>query len=359
MLQRIEMQMTVGQFDAAVRLARDVRVVRDHQDGVPGFVKLAENLEHDFFVGFVEISRGLVGKNHFWLVDQRARDGYALLLAAGELRGEMRQTIAEADALQRFFGLFFVREAVEILREHHVFHRGEIRHEMKLLENEADFFGAVTDEFVFTEFRKVDAIDDHAAGGQRVQPAENIDERGFPGTGRAHERDPLAGVHAETDAAEGAQNAVLLGQIFDDHLHRRSQRRRWNDRTHASPRNTDAGRMLASRRSGNALRIATIIVNTTATGYTISRGRAATPKTALPSPIDRKMPSAAPIRPPARPSSAASARNSRSTRRIEPPMAFIKPTSIFRSIATLVIAAITQSPVSSSTIPTVAVQHPS
>jgi len=36
--------------------------------------------------------------------------------------------------------------------------------------------------------------------------------------------------------------------------------------------------MLASRRSGYALRIATMIVNATATGYTISRGRAATPK---------------------------------------------------------------------------------
>ncbi len=62
--------------------------------------------------------------------------------------------------------------------------------------------------------------------------------------------------------------------------------------------------------------------------------------------------------PPASPSNAASARNSRSTRRIEPPIAFIKPTSFFRSMATLVIAAITHSPVSTSTIPTVAVNNP-
>ena len=50
---------------------------------------------------------------------------------------------------------------------------------------------------------------------------------------------------------------------------------------------------------------------------------------------------AAPTNPPARPSRAASARNSRRTRRVAPPMAFIKPTSFLRSIATLVMAAIT------------------
>src|SRR5205823_9383007 len=70
-------------------------------------------------------------------------------------------------------------------------------------------------------------------------------------------------------------------------LLRRDERRRSNDGTHASPRKTEAGRMLASRRSGYALRIATMIVRATATGYTISRGRAATPKTALPKPIDK------------------------------------------------------------------------
>src|SRR6266576_2341889 len=199
----------------------------------------------------------------------------------------MRQAVAETDALQRLFGLFFVRDAVKILSQHHVFQRREIRHEMKLLENETHFFRTVANQVVFAELRQIHAVDDHA-----------------------------------------------------------------------SPRNTDAGRMLASRRNGKALRIATSTVKPTATGYTIRRGRAATPKTALPRPIESRIPSAAPITPPARPSSAASARNSRTTRRVAPPMAFIKPTSILRSMATLVIAAMTHSAVNSSTMPTVAVSRP-
>src|SRR5881392_2688560 len=47
MLRGVEMQMAVGQFDAAVGLTRDVRVVRHHQDGVSGVVQFAENLEDD------------------------------------------------------------------------------------------------------------------------------------------------------------------------------------------------------------------------------------------------------------------------------------------------------------------------
>ena len=130
----------------------------------------------------------------------------------------MRQAVAKAHALQCFFGLLSVRDAMEILCEHHVFKRRKIRHQMKLLEHKADFFRAVTHFLAFAEFRKIDAVNNHVAGGERIQPTENVDERGFPRAGGAHECHPFTGVHIEADAAERAQRAVLLDQIFDDHL---------------------------------------------------------------------------------------------------------------------------------------------
>src|SRR5690349_7149952 len=99
--------MPVRQFDAAVSLPRDVRIVRDHQNRVPRVVQLAKDFDDDSLVGFVEISCWLVGQNKFWLIDQRMRDGYALLFATGKLRGQMGEAVPEADALQRFLGLFF------------------------------------------------------------------------------------------------------------------------------------------------------------------------------------------------------------------------------------------------------------
>src|SRR5260221_365162 len=212
-----------------------------------------------------------------------------------------------------------------------------------------DLFRSVANQLALAEFREVNTIDNHTPRSQCIQAPENIDERGFAGAGRAHQCDPFAGCNAETQAIDGAQRPVFFAERFDDDL---------RGGAHASPRKTAAGRILASRRSGYAPAIATMMVSATATGYTIKRGRAATPKTALPNHIESKMPMAAPSTPPPRPRSAASARNSRSTRRVAPPIAFIKPTSFRRSIATLVIAAITHNAVSTSTSPTVADRMP-
>src|SRR5580704_5474271 len=231
---------------------------------------------------------------------------------------------------------------------------------MKLLENESNFFGAVADHVVFAKFRKIYAIHDDTARIELIESAKNVDKGGLARAGRAHERDPFGSPNVETEPIESAQRAIFLDKVLDRDLRRRRLLLGQNlDRSaHASPRKIEAGRMLASRRSGYALRMATIIVRATATGYTISRGRAATPNTCLPSQIERKMPAAAPIRPPAKPSNAASARKRRKTRRVAPPMAFIRPTSFLRSIATLVIATITQSAVSTRTVPIVKFRTP-
>ena len=150
-LRGIERKVPVGELDAAVGLARDVGIVRNHEDGVARAMELAEDFEHDGFVGSIEVAGRLIGENQLGLIDECASNGNALLLAAGELGGKMRQAVGKADAAQRFFGLRFVRDAVEVLRQHHVFDGVEIRDKMKLLEDEADFFRAVANEFVFAE----------------------------------------------------------------------------------------------------------------------------------------------------------------------------------------------------------------
>src|SRR5215472_12862717 len=93
-------QMAMSQFNAAIGLPCYVWIMRDHQNGVALVVQLAENFDDDSFVRFVEIPCWFVGKDEFWLIDEGACNGYALLLAAGELRGQMRQAIAEPNPLQ-------------------------------------------------------------------------------------------------------------------------------------------------------------------------------------------------------------------------------------------------------------------
>ena len=86
-LDGVEMDMAMGELDAAVGLAGDVGIVSNHEDGVAGTVELAKELEDDGFVGFVEIAGGLVGEDELRLIDEGTGNGHTLLLAAGELGG--------------------------------------------------------------------------------------------------------------------------------------------------------------------------------------------------------------------------------------------------------------------------------
>src|ERR1700722_16402519 len=116
----------------------------------------------------------------------------------------MGETVTEANATQSVFGLLLIGDAVEVLREHDVFQRGEIWDEMKLLEDEAYFLRTITNQLTFGALGKVDIIDDDAAGSESVQAAENIDQGGFAGARWSHECDPFAGRNGEGDAIESA-----------------------------------------------------------------------------------------------------------------------------------------------------------
>src|ERR1700690_72566 len=112
------------------------------------------------------------------MIDEGARDGDALLLAAGKLRGEMRDAIGKSHAGEHFAGFLFVRGAVKIFSEHHGFESAEIRDEMKLLEDEAHFCGADTREACFSEAGHVGAVHDGVACGGRIEATENINKSG-------------------------------------------------------------------------------------------------------------------------------------------------------------------------------------
>src|SRR5580704_15843148 len=149
------------------------------------------------------------------MIDERAGDRDTLLFAAGKLRGKMFDAIAEADAFKRLASFGFVRGAVEVLREHHILDGGEIRYEMKLLEDEADLFGAEAGEAAFIEAGDVGTVDDGAAGCGRIEAAKNVDQRGLAGAGRTHDGDPFAGLDVEGNAIERADVAVVFAEGVD------------------------------------------------------------------------------------------------------------------------------------------------
>src|ERR1035437_1263396 len=93
----IAFNVTVAPTDGAARAFSHRRIVGDENQRFALGVQFIEHL-HDFHAGGgIEIAGGLVGQNHERIVDQRAGDGDALLLAAGKFKRFMIEPVFEAN----------------------------------------------------------------------------------------------------------------------------------------------------------------------------------------------------------------------------------------------------------------------
>src|SRR5207249_8780598 len=82
----------VAHVHHAVEIRGCFGVVCDHDNGLAQIlVQLAQHLQDDFRVFGIEVARGFVSEENFRLIDDRPRDGYALLLTAGKFRGLVMQ----------------------------------------------------------------------------------------------------------------------------------------------------------------------------------------------------------------------------------------------------------------------------
>src|ERR1700693_2972111 len=233
------------------------------------------------------------------MIDERARHGDALLLSARQLCRQMLDPLSETDALERRAGFGFIGRAVKILREHYVFERREIRHQVKLLKDESDFLSAETREARFVKPSHLRPVHDGPSRGGRVETSENIDKCRLARARWPHNRDPFAFLDAERNAVKRAHISEFLAEFLG-----------LDERCHYSPRRITAGFTLPSKRSGNAPAIATATISATVSGKTSHRGVMDVPKTRCPIHWESAKPAVEPTSPPAAPSTPTSARQS-------------------------------------------------
>src|SRR5690606_19293349 len=97
--------LTVGEHYDAIGHVGDGRVVRDQKRRrTRRLVDAFDGLEHAHTRRAVERAGRLVAEQHGRLLRDRARDRDALLLAAGELRGEVIEPLREPDDVERLLG---------------------------------------------------------------------------------------------------------------------------------------------------------------------------------------------------------------------------------------------------------------
>lgn len=172
----------VAESDLALCKSGHFWVVRHHDDGVAVAVQVFEQLGDDLLIGCVEVAGWFVSEQDRRIIDEGAGDADALLFAAGEFAGQVVGAMAEANFFECATGFGFVGHGVEVLREHDVFDGGEIRDEVKLLEDEADLVGAEAVELGGRHLGYVHVVDLQLARSWAVEAADEIDESALAGT---------------------------------------------------------------------------------------------------------------------------------------------------------------------------------
>src|SRR5262249_34363391 len=145
-------------------------------------------------------------------VEEGARDGDALLLPAGELGRPPVGVVFEAHAGEGLAGALLAEAADggEGGRHRDVLDAREVIEEVEGLEHEPDALVARAGGLGVVEAEEIGAGDVALAGVGPVEPADDVEERRLPRARLSDERDHLAGVDRERDAAEDFLSALAL-----------------------------------------------------------------------------------------------------------------------------------------------------
>ena len=174
----------VGELDDAGRvLVGQFGVVRDHDDeAVAGHV--AQQV-HDLHARLgVEGAGGLVGQQDFGVVDEGARDGDALHLAARHLRGLLVDMVFQADPFQGVEGplaALGARDARQGQGQLDVRQDALVRDQVVGLEDEADAIVAVGIPVARLVVLRRNAVDDEVSALEAVEATDDVEHRRLAG----------------------------------------------------------------------------------------------------------------------------------------------------------------------------------
>ena len=87
------------------------------------------------------------------------------------------RAIFQADPIKSRQRLFFVRHAVQVLRQHHIFNRREVGNQVELLKNESDFFRAYTVQVARGDAGHILVVNPDFTGCRTIKAADQIHKR--------------------------------------------------------------------------------------------------------------------------------------------------------------------------------------
>jgi hypothetical protein len=166
----------------------------DEDEGSAALGDRLEEKRHDVAAGVaVEIAGRFVGDEDGGLRRKSAGDRDALLLAAGEFGGIVRDAAGEPDVTEHLTrSIERIGAAGELERHGDVLERGHRRHQVEILEDEADPPAAESGERILVEIGVVLAVDEDAAGVDPLQAGDDHEQRRLARARRADEAEAFA-----------------------------------------------------------------------------------------------------------------------------------------------------------------------
>ncbi len=163
----------------------------------------------------VEVGERLVHQHERRLDDDGARDGDALLLAAGELAGELVFLALEADQGDRLVDAarrLGLRHAAHHQAEADVLAHRHVREQGVVLEHHA--------EAALLRAERVDAafVEPDAAAGRGQEPGDAVQRGRLAAAGGAKQGDELALLDRQRDVAERVEGAEVAAQLLEPQL---------------------------------------------------------------------------------------------------------------------------------------------
>src|SRR3989442_365985 len=187
----------------------DIRLMRDHHDGLPLAVQVGEDL-HDLLTrGRVEVAGRLVGEQDARLVHQRPRDSHALPLAAGQLVRLVLHPIPQRHALQRPRGPRAPCRGPKPRVDEgqlHVVQGGRAGQQVEGLEDEADLLVADPGQRIVGQVGDLLPVEPVLTAARRVEAADQVHERRFPRARGSHHCHILVTPDLDADAAQRAHD---------------------------------------------------------------------------------------------------------------------------------------------------------
>src|SRR5690606_32241617 len=170
-------------------------------------VQLEQQVADMLAIGMVEAAGGFVGKQQAWTLREGAREGDTLLLATGQLRREVVQAFAEANALEPLRGFAFgVDIAVQLQRQHDVFNRRQVADQVKCLEHETAQRTTFCRTAVLIQAAERRAIKEYRALAGNIQPGQQTKQCRLATAGRSGDRHAFTRLYLKVNIIQYAQD---------------------------------------------------------------------------------------------------------------------------------------------------------